>query len=125
MTELTFDTKILIVGLGVIGGSYAEALTRSGYNHVRCITKNARDIEYATERGMIELGTTEVDPTLIADSELIVFALYPTVFEEWIRSYGHLFSPGTVITDVSGVKSGIVDQREFVKIFPWIAANRI
>ena len=61
MTELTKNTKILIVGLGVIGGGYAEALTKSGYRHVRCITKNNDDIEYATERGMIEFGTTTVD----------------------------------------------------------------
>ena len=30
MKNLTKDTKILIVGLGVIGGGYAKALTKSG-----------------------------------------------------------------------------------------------
>ena len=47
MTELTKDTKILIIGLGVIGGGYAKALTDAGYKHVRCITKNPADVEYA------------------------------------------------------------------------------
>ena len=110
MTELTKDTKILIVGLGVIGGGYAEALTKAGYKHVRCITKNASDIEYATERGMIEFGTSLVDEELIKDSELIVFSLYPHVFKEWISTYKNLFSKGTLITDVTGVKSGIVEE---------------
>ena len=32
------STKVLIIGLGVIGGSYARALSRNGYS-VRCITK--------------------------------------------------------------------------------------
>lgn len=110
MTQLTKDTKILIVGLGVIGGGYAKALTFGGYKHVRCITKNPADIDYAIAHGMIEFGTHEVDERLIAESELIVFALYPTVFVEWIRDNQHLFSPGTIITDVTGVKSGIVQN---------------
>ncbi len=110
MTELTQDTKILIIGLGVIGGSYAKALTDSGYRHVRCITKNSADIDYAIAHGMIELGTTETDAELIADSELIIFALYPSVFVDWIEKNGRLFAIGTLITDVTGVKSGIVER---------------
>lgn len=110
MTELTKDTKILIVGLGVIGGGYAKALTDTGYKHVRCITKNPADVEYAKARGMIEYGTTEVEDELVSDSELIVFALYPHVLLEWVKDYRHLFSRGTIITDVTGVKSGIVEK---------------
>ena len=49
--------KILIVGLGVIGGGYASALTNAGYS-VSCITKDQSDIDYALERGMINYGTT-------------------------------------------------------------------
>lgn len=103
------NTKILIVGLGVIGGSYAEALTNAGYN-VRCITKEQKDIDYALKKGMIKYGTTEVDESLIKNSEFIIFALYPTVFIEWIEKYQHLFAKGTLITDVSGVKSQVVDR---------------
>ena len=110
MTELTKDTKILIVGLGVIGGGYAKALTYSGYKHVRCITKNSADIDYAIAHGMIEFGTTSPDASLIKESELIIFALYPHIFLEWIEKYRHLFSSGTIITDVTGVKSGVVMQ---------------
>lgn len=109
MTELTRDTKILIVGLGVIGGGYAAALTAAGYR-VRCITKNKEDIDYALANGMIESGTNIIDGELIRDSELIIFALYPGIFREWIEKHQSLFSPGTVITDVTGVKSGIVRE---------------
>ena len=114
MTELTKDTKILIIGLGVIGGGYAKALTAEEYRHVRCITKNQKDIDYALANGMIEFGTTELDEGLIKESELIIFALYPTIFKEWIEKNQHLFAPGTVITDVSGVKSGIVEPIQSV-----------
>lgn len=105
--KLDKSTKILIVGLGVIGGSYAAALTRKGYT-VDCITKEQKDIDYARKNGIIKHGTTEIDEELIAESELVIFALYPTTFIEWIERNQGLFSPGTVITDVTGVKSSIV-----------------
>ncbi len=105
--KLNKDTKILIIGLGVIGGSYAKALKSLGYR-VKCITKNENDIRYAYDKKMIDYGTTEVEPALIAESELIVFALYPTTFLEWIKTYGELIAEGTLITDVSGVKSSVV-----------------
>ena len=107
--KLNKKTKILIVGLGVIGGGYAAALTAKGFR-VKCITKNKEDIEYALKRNMIAYGTTEVEEDLIKESELIVFALYPTIFIDWIEKYQHLFAKGTLITDVTGVKGSVVDK---------------
>ena len=111
--KLNKDTKILIVGLGVIGGGYAAALTEAGYK-VRCITKELSDIQYAYEHGMIDYGTTEVDSKIIEEAELIIFALYPTVFIDWIKKYQHLFTSGAVITDVTGVKSSVVYEVQSV-----------
>ena len=107
VTKLTQELNILIVGLGVIGGGYAQALTKRGYT-VHCITKNQTDIDYAMERGMIASGTTEVDPALVGNADLIVFALYPHIFVEWVKANQHLFKPGALITDVTGVKGGVV-----------------
>lgn len=103
------NTKILIVGLGVIGGSYAAALTKAGYD-VSAITELQSTVDYAYERNMIRYGTTELDERLIKNSSLIVFALYPTVFIKWIKENQHLFSPGTLITDVTGVKGSVVSE---------------
>lgn len=109
MNSLSKETHILIVGLGVIGGSYARALSRNGY-HVRCITKEQKDIDYALSLGMIEEGSTEVTKETVEWADLVVFALYPHIFIEWIKEYQHLFRSGTLITDVTGVKSRIVDE---------------
>ena len=111
--RLNTDMKILIVGLGVIGGGYASALTEKGYT-VKCITKEQSDVDYAIERGMIAYGTTKVDGELIKEADLIVFALYPTVFIDWIKKYQHLFRSGTLITDVTGVKVSVVDEVQSV-----------
>lgn len=107
MKPLTKDTNILIVGLGVIGGSYARALSRQGYT-VRCITKEQKDIDYALSLGMIKEGSTEVKAKFVQKADLIIFALYPHIFVEWIKEHQHLFAAGTLITDVTGVKSRIV-----------------
>jgi prephenate dehydrogenase len=123
--RLDTDASILIVGLGVIGGGYASALTEAGYK-VSCITSEQRDIEYALDRKMIDYGTTELDKELIQSADLIIFALYPTVFIDWIENNQHLFRPGTIITDVTGVKTSVVykvqdmlrDDVEFISAHP-------
>ncbi len=100
--------KILIVGLGLMGGSYAKALSKAGYE-VYAITKNQEDIDYALSLGIIKEGSSEVSESLIERCGIIIFALYPKILIEWIKEHGKKIKAGTVITDVSGVKSGIVD----------------
>ncbi len=107
--KLNKNIKILIVGLGLLGGSYAKALKEQGYS-VSAITKDPEDIEYAIYQGIIDGGTTEIDAGLIAESKLIIFAVYPHIFKEWIKQNGALIKEGTIITDVTGVKGGIVEE---------------
>lgn len=109
MKTLTQDTRILIIGLGVMGGSYARALSKKGYR-VRCITKDQKDIDYAMNLGIIEEGSTHVTEETVAWADLVVFALYPRIFIQWIQEHQALFRPGTLITDVTGVKSQIVEE---------------
>lgn len=105
--KLIHDKTILIVGLGLIGGSYAMALHRNGFR-VTAITKEQSDIDYALEKGMIDAGSTAVDPTLVAEADLVIFALYPHDLVDWIKTYQQLFSPGTILSDVTGVKCAVV-----------------
>ena len=101
------ERNILIVGLGLLGGSYARVLTKQGLT-VRCIEINPDSVDYALKEGIVASASTEPDPALIADSDLVIFALYPHVFREWIESYGQYLAPGTVVTDVTGVKCAVV-----------------
>lgn len=101
------NIKILIVGLGLIGGSYAEALSEKGFS-VKAIDSRNEAIDYALEKGIISGGAAEPDKNLIEEAELIVFALYPHVFIDWMEKYSHFITPGTLVTDVTGVKCSIV-----------------
>lgn len=105
--KLDKTKKILIVGLGLIGGSYAEALTDAGYE-VGAIDLNERSIDYALEHGMIAHGRSSVDADYVLEFDVLVFALYPHTFVEWIENYQSYIKPGAVITDVTGVKCSIV-----------------
>lgn len=107
--KLTIDKKILIVGLGLLGGSYAMALHRQGYR-VTAITRDQDSVDYALAAGMIDEGTIRVDPSLVGEADVVVFALYPHIFLEWIEENQTLLKPGAILTDVTGVKSCIVDR---------------
>lgn len=103
------NTKFLIVGLGLLGGSYARGLTEKGY-YVEAITRSQSSCDYALEHEMVKKCTTEVSEEMIKSADVIIFTLYPTTFVKWIEDYGEMIKPGTVITDVTGVKGCIVDQ---------------
>ena len=99
--------RILIVGLGLLGGSYAKALKRFGF-HISAITKEQSSIDYALKEGIIDEGSTALDESIIGQADLVVFALYPHVFVEWIEKNQQLLKSGALITDVTGVKGSIV-----------------
>ncbi len=101
--------KILIVGLGLIGGSYACKLKEVGYE-VGCITLNQEDIDYAIKNNIVDHGQVEVTKEYISQFNLVVFALYPSIFVEWMKKYYDFFQKGTIITDVTGVKKNIVSE---------------
>ncbi|MBQ7006178.1 MAG: prephenate dehydrogenase/arogenate dehydrogenase family protein [Clostridia bacterium] len=117
--------KILIVGLGLLGGSYARALKRFGF-HISAITKEQSSIDYALKEKLIDEGTTELDERIIGEADIVVFALYPHIFIDWIEKNQHLLKSGALITDVTGVKCSIVykvqqmlrDDVEFIAAHP-------
>ena len=123
--EWISNSRILIVGLGLIGGSYAKALKHLGY-HVTAIDTRKEAIDYALEHHIINDGYTEVEPDVVSSADAVIFGLYPGVFLDWIDRYQQFFKPGAMLTDVTGVKSCIVydiqkklrDDVEFIGSHP-------
>ncbi|MBR5246590.1 MAG: prephenate dehydrogenase/arogenate dehydrogenase family protein [Clostridia bacterium] len=99
--------KILIVGLGLLGGSYARALKRFGF-HISAITKEQSSIDYALKEKLIDEGSTELDEKIIREADIVIFALYPHIFKQWIEQNQKFLKSGALITDVTGVKCSIV-----------------
>ncbi len=64
------DTRFLIVGLGLLGGSYAKALSEQGY-HVKAIEINQLSIDYAIQKQIIEDGSVS-DTDMIKEADVII-----------------------------------------------------
>lgn len=110
------DKKILIVGLGLIGGSYAAALSQNGWE-VGAIDPDPQAIAFAEKTGFIRHGRTEPEAEYVGKFDIVVFALYPHVLLEWLEKYGPWLRDGALATDVTGVKSGVVEKAQAL-LFP-------
>ncbi|MBQ9468251.1 MAG: prephenate dehydrogenase [Clostridia bacterium] len=105
--EWISKSKVMIVGLGLMGGSYAKALKRLGY-HVAAIDIDPEAISYALGAGLIDEGYTEVLPEAVESADALIFALYPGVFRNWIEENQGYLRSGAMLTDVTGVKTCVV-----------------
>ena len=103
------EQNVLIVGLGLIGGSLAEGLTRLGFE-VGALTRSRSSVDYALQKGIIREGTTDPEAEFLGRWDIVIFSLYPHVFVEWIEKYQHLLKKGAVLTDVTGVKGKVVPK---------------
>lgn len=95
--------KILIVGLGVIGGGYAMALKEAGYKEVYGVDKNAGTLDKAKKLGIIKEGFINEDE-IISKMDLIVLAIYPNLVKKIIIRNKNKFKKNALITDVTGIK---------------------
>ncbi len=94
--------RVGILGLGLIGGSFAKAL-HAGGTEVFAWNRTHATVTLA----MIDCVDGELDETTIPTCELIVLAGYPQVSIEWLRKAADLISPGAIVIDVVGVKRSI------------------
>ncbi len=101
------NQKILIVGLGLIGGGYAKAFKKHGFT-VFALDINQESIDYALEHNIIDQGSIH-NTELISKANIIISALYPHAFIEWVNKNQKHFMTGAYLTDVSGVKQNVVD----------------
>lgn len=96
-----------IVGLGLLGGSYARGLTEAGCR-VTAVDVRGEAIRFALDKGWIAQGTTEDARPLLEQAEAVVLGLYPHALIDWVRVNARFLRPGTLVTDVCGVKQAVV-----------------
>ncbi len=98
--------KICIVGLGLIGGSYAMGLALKEHE-VYGIDKDMKAIAYAKENEYIIEGYHN-DYSIISKCDCIILAIYPQAILHFLQEHSSLFLPHQVITDVCGVKGSFI-----------------
>ncbi|WP_304681909.1 prephenate dehydrogenase [uncultured Clostridium sp.] len=107
--------RIVIVGLGVVGGGYAMALKEAGYTEVYGIDNNIETLRKAKSLGIIKEGYTD-EKEIIKIADLIVLAVYPNLVKKFIINNKEDFKDGAIITDVTGIKQLFID--EIISILP-------
>lgn len=107
--------RIVIVGLGVIGGGYAMALKEAGYTEVYGIDKSKETLKKAKDLGIIKEGY-EDEQEIVQKADLIVLAIYPNLVKNFIINNKEHFKDGAVITDVTGIKQLFIN--EIIEILP-------
>ena len=100
--------NVAIIGLGIIGGSYAKGLSKAGYN-VYGVDKDLKTIEYAKSEGFIIDGSLNASDYL-PYVDLVVIGLYPDDVITFIENNLQYFKKGQVVTDVCGVKTCICKE---------------
>lgn len=107
--------KILIVGLGVIGGGYAMALKEVGYKDIYGVDINKETLKKAENMNIIKEGFLS-EEKIIGEADLIVLAIYPNLVKNFIMRNRNKFKKGALITDVTGIKQLFIN--EIVEILP-------
>lgn len=94
-----------IIGLGVMGGSFAARCKELGYK-VDGIDIDPKTIQYALDHQIIDKGSVNCED-LIGECDILVFCLYPTKIKPWLEKYQDLIKPGCILMEISGVKENI------------------
>ncbi len=92
--------KILVVGLGLIGGSICKALKKYTPHFVAGCDIN-HDIEYSALR---DVAIDEEFQGIFSGFDLVIMSLFPEATEKYLNENIAKFSKNTLITDVCGIK---------------------
>lgn len=107
--------RIVVVGLGVIGGSFTMALKEAGYDDVYGIDINEESLEKAKNLGLIKDGFTDGNG-IIKSADFIIISLYPRLVKKFILDNKENFKDGAIITDATGIKKMFID--DIINILP-------
>lgn len=96
--------RVGVVGLGLIGGSFAKAMKAAG-REVYASNRTRETVELA----MVETIDGELTDDVIPTCELIVLSLYPQGCIDWLEEHADQVSPAAIVIDCSGIKRAVCD----------------
>jgi prephenate dehydrogenase len=88
--------RIAVVGMGIIGGSIAGALTRAGYQ-VDGFSRSQSSVDIALEKGYIAKKAQN-----LSDYDVVFIAVPPKATLDYLDN--GVFKDGALVTDICGVK---------------------
>jgi prephenate dehydrogenase len=114
------DAHVTVVGLGLMGGSLAAALTgREACRRVTAVARRKETLTQALDMGIIHKGSTDLQRG-VAEADVVVLATPVRTIVRHIESLGRWFPSGCLVTDVGSTKQAIVEA--MAKLPPEIEA---
>ena len=98
------NMKAAIVGMGLIGGSFAKAFKEKTDFTVYGENRSREVLEKAMAAGAID---DVLDDEKLSQCDLVVVALYPKRLIEWLESHAKAIAKNAVIIDTCGVKQAV------------------
>ena len=99
---------LVIVGLGLIGGSLALALKGFEDYEIVGVDVSQPTLRFASEHGVGDRVTEHADQ-VIPQADVVALALHPQGILDFLKAHREQFKPGALVWDVCGVKSAILE----------------
>ena len=103
--------RLVIVGLGLIGGSMALALKGFEDFEIVGVDVSQPTLRFASEHGVADFVTGDA-ASVLPGADVVMLALHPRGIVDFLARYRDQFQPGCLVTDVCGVKTSILAGAE-------------
>ena len=101
------ELSFAVIGLGLIGGSFAKALRRLQVRQIIGVEMNKESLAMAKEQGLVDIALAEAGPEL-AQADVIICAIYPEAIADFIESNVQFFKENALVTDAAGIKGNMI-----------------
>lgn len=92
--------KVGIIGLGLIGGSFAKAYKKDNHT-VYAYDLNETVTDYAVSSGVVDVKLNKKN---VKECELVIVSIYPKAAVKFLEDYSPHFSKKSVVIDICGTK---------------------
>ena len=103
------ELSFAVIGLGLIGGSFAKALRRLQVRQIIGVEMNEESLAMAKEQGLVDIALAEAGPEL-AQADVIICAIYPEAIADFIESNVQFFKENALLTDAAGIKGKMISR---------------
>lgn len=105
------NKRVGIVGLGLMGGALAMGLGELSPLSIAAYDRNEEVIADALDQGVISFGVSREEeiPGFLQELDLVFLCLYPRAVVDFMEKYRDDFKPGALITDITGVKTTVME----------------
>ena len=105
------DMTYGIVGLGIMGGSFAKSIRdnilcqANATGKILACNRSSASLQQALNEGVIDEGFNADEVCkMIPECDFLIICLYPHATLDFLRTNRQFFKTGAIVTDISGVK---------------------